>query len=248
MDRSSCRTAAAWRSSRWRLRRRSRVRRDRRLGVFSRRRCSRCCFITCGIVGEAHALAADRRSPGKVPEAAARGMTSLRCCTASSARRPASSSSSPGRSVRFRQAARAHPDGVVILDADNRIEWCNDTAEAHFDLDVETDVGQPVINLMRQPEFVDYVESGDYSHPVELRCTRGAGAVSVACRSFPTATRKSCCCRATSPGWRSSRRCGAISSPTCRTNCARRSRCCRDFSRRSGAEARPAAHRAITSV
>jgi len=79
--------------------------------------------------------------------------------------------------VRFRQAARAHPDGVVILDADNRIEWCNDTAESHFELNVETDAGQPVINLMRQPEFVAYVESGDYSQPLELRSARAGGAI-----------------------------------------------------------------------
>ena len=79
--------------------------------------------------------------------------------------------------MRFRQAARAHPDGVVILDADNRIEWCNDTAESHFDLNVKTDAGQPGINLMRQPEFVAYVEAGDYAHPIELRTTRRGGAV-----------------------------------------------------------------------
>ena len=79
--------------------------------------------------------------------------------------------------VRFRQAARAHPDGVVILDADNRIDWCNDTAESHFDLNVETDAGQPVTNLMRQPEFVAYVETGDYTQPIELRATRGGSAI-----------------------------------------------------------------------
>ena len=79
--------------------------------------------------------------------------------------------------VRFRQAGRAHPDGVVILDADNRIEWCNDMAEAHFDLSAETDAGQPLINLMRQPEFVAYVESGDYSQPIELRSTRNSDAI-----------------------------------------------------------------------
>lgn len=79
--------------------------------------------------------------------------------------------------ARFRQAGRAHPDGVVILDADNRIEWCNDTAEAHFNLNAETDAGQPVTNLVRQPEFVAYVESGDYAHPVELRAPRGAGVI-----------------------------------------------------------------------
>jgi len=79
--------------------------------------------------------------------------------------------------ARFRQAGRAHPDGVVILDADNRIEWCNDTAESHLDLNIETDAGQPVTNLVRQPEFVAYVESGDYAHPVELRAPRGAGVI-----------------------------------------------------------------------
>ena len=79
--------------------------------------------------------------------------------------------------ARFRQAGRAHPDGVVILDADNRIEWCNDTAEGHFDINVGIDTGQPVTNLVRQPEFVAYVESRDYAHPVELRAPRGAGVI-----------------------------------------------------------------------
>lgn len=79
--------------------------------------------------------------------------------------------------VRFRQAARAHPDGVVILDGDNRIEWCNDTAEVHFQLNVEADVGQPIGNLIRQPEFVTYVERGDYGQPLELRATRGRTSV-----------------------------------------------------------------------
>ena len=78
---------------------------------------------------------------------------------------------------RFRQAGRAHPDGMVILDADHRIEWCNDTAEAHFDLNAETDSGQPVTNLVRQPDFVAYVEGGNYAQPVELRAPRGADVI-----------------------------------------------------------------------
>ena len=79
--------------------------------------------------------------------------------------------------VRFRQAGRALPDGVVILDADNRIEWCNDTTETHFDLNGETDTGQPVANLVRQPKFVTYIEAGDYAQPIELRTTRGDGMI-----------------------------------------------------------------------
>ena len=74
--------------------------------------------------------------------------------------------------VRFRQAARAHPDGVVSLDADNRIDWCNDVAEHHFDLNVDSDRGQPIVNLLRQPEFVAYIEANDFSHPLELNAAR----------------------------------------------------------------------------
>jgi two-component system phosphate regulon sensor histidine kinase PhoR len=74
--------------------------------------------------------------------------------------------------VRFRQAGRVHPDGVVILDAENRIDWCNDTAEHHFDLNLDTDGGQPIANLVRQPAFISYIEASDYSHPLELRSAR----------------------------------------------------------------------------
>ena len=79
--------------------------------------------------------------------------------------------------VRFRRAGRVLPDGVVILDADNRIEWCNDTAEIHFDLSSETDIGQPVINLVRQPQFVAYVEAAFYAQPLELRTARDEGTI-----------------------------------------------------------------------
>ena len=74
--------------------------------------------------------------------------------------------------VRFRQAGRVHPDGVIILDAENRIDWCNDTAEHHFDLNLASDQDQPITNLMRQPEFVGYIENADFSHPLELRSGR----------------------------------------------------------------------------
>lgn len=74
--------------------------------------------------------------------------------------------------LRFRQAGRVHPDGVVILDAENRIDWCNDTAEHHFDLTLDKDRGQPIANLLRQPGFIAYLDGADYSHPLELRAAR----------------------------------------------------------------------------
>jgi two-component system phosphate regulon sensor histidine kinase PhoR len=48
---------------------------------------------------------------------------------------------------------------VVILDDAHRIEWFNRTAEAQLQLDVSRDVGQNIANLVREPEFVDYLEN-----------------------------------------------------------------------------------------
>jgi two-component system, OmpR family, phosphate regulon sensor histidine kinase PhoR len=70
--------------------------------------------------------------------------------------------------ARWRAAARALPDGVVILDGE-RIAWCNDTARTHFRIDPEQDVGRPVTQLVRIPEFVAYLDEGDYSRPITLR-------------------------------------------------------------------------------
>jgi two-component system phosphate regulon sensor histidine kinase PhoR len=72
--------------------------------------------------------------------------------------------------ARFRSAAQALPDGVVSLDAERRIEWCNDTAAAQLGLDARRDVGQPVTNLVRDPAFVDYVATGGApDRPLRMR-------------------------------------------------------------------------------
>jgi len=67
--------------------------------------------------------------------------------------------------TRWREAARALPDGVVILDED-RIAWCNDTARAHLEIDPVRDAGVPITHLVRIPEFLDYLEAGRYQHPI----------------------------------------------------------------------------------
>ena len=77
--------------------------------------------------------------------------------------------------MRWRQAGEALPDGVVVLDAQNRIEWCNEGAGRHFGLDLRTDRGRPVINLVRQPEFAAYIAAEDYAHAILLRSEHGGG-------------------------------------------------------------------------
>ena len=67
--------------------------------------------------------------------------------------------------TRWREAARALPDGVVILDED-RIAWCNDTARVHLEIDPVRDEGVPITHLVRIPEFLEYVEEGRYNRPL----------------------------------------------------------------------------------
>ena len=79
------------------------------------------------------------------------------------------------RLERFRKAGQAMPDGVVILGPHDTIEWVNATAERQLGLNAVKDLGMLITNLLRQPEFVGYLESGDYSEPLILRPVRSAG-------------------------------------------------------------------------
>jgi two-component system phosphate regulon sensor histidine kinase PhoR len=79
--------------------------------------------------------------------------------------------------LQMEQATSALPDGVVILDASDRIEWCNLLAVQHFGLDVTRDIGQQITYLARQPEFVQYLAMRNFSEPLILRTTRQDGIV-----------------------------------------------------------------------
>ncbi|MBP5996373.1 MAG: phosphate regulon sensor histidine kinase PhoR [Azonexus sp.] len=69
-------------------------------------------------------------------------------------------------------AGQALTDGVVLLDQQNQIVYCNTTAEMQLGLVVRTDRGQPIVNLVRQPEFVAYLQGGDFTRPLTLRSER----------------------------------------------------------------------------
>jgi two-component system, OmpR family, phosphate regulon sensor histidine kinase PhoR len=79
--------------------------------------------------------------------------------------------------MRFRRATQALPDGVVILDAENRIEWCNDTAAAQLGLDTRADAGQAIANLIRAPAFVEYLAAGDPARTPPVKVPVGVGGV-----------------------------------------------------------------------
>jgi two-component system phosphate regulon sensor histidine kinase PhoR len=70
--------------------------------------------------------------------------------------------------ARFRQAMSLLPDGVVIMDDVMFLEWCNPTAERHLGLSLTKDKGMRVTNLVRTPEFIDYIVLGRYDTPLTL--------------------------------------------------------------------------------
>jgi two-component system phosphate regulon sensor histidine kinase PhoR len=68
----------------------------------------------------------------------------------------------------YRESAAALPDATLVLRHDDTIEWMNDAAASLLGLKPDTDTGQPIHNLIRHPDFVRLLESGDYSEPLEL--------------------------------------------------------------------------------
>ena len=67
----------------------------------------------------------------------------------------------------MRRAVQALPDGVVILDGANHIEWFNRTAATQLQLDSRIDLGQGIGNLIREPEFIAHLE-GANEGPVRI--------------------------------------------------------------------------------
>lgn len=66
-------------------------------------------------------------------------------------------------------ALQASPNGVVLLDAEGRIEWCNQIAERQFGFDAQRDVLQSLGNLVRDPEFSAYYAAQDFSRDLVMQ-------------------------------------------------------------------------------
>ena len=61
----------------------------------------------------------------------------------------------------FLGAIQRSPNGVILLDPQGRIEWCNQTAADQFGLDAQRDLMQQITNLVRDPSFTAYFHDGN---------------------------------------------------------------------------------------
>lgn len=69
---------------------------------------------------------------------------------------------------RFREAANAVPDALVVLDRLQRIEWANPAAAALLDVHWPRDDGRPLTEVLGHPALAPLIEAGDYSQPTNF--------------------------------------------------------------------------------
>ncbi len=70
---------------------------------------------------------------------------------------------------RFEHAAQAIPDGIVMLNEADQIDWFNPAAGRHFGLDDNADRGQFIGYLIRQSTFHEYLSGDDYREPLVMK-------------------------------------------------------------------------------
>jgi two-component system phosphate regulon sensor histidine kinase PhoR len=75
----------------------------------------------------------------------------------------------------LRHSTAAMPDGVVVLNAHNEIAWFNRMAGRLLGLKRRADLGIRITNLVRDPEFVRYMQQGDFHEVLVVTLPAGAG-------------------------------------------------------------------------
>ncbi|HEX6016495.1 MAG TPA: phosphate regulon sensor histidine kinase PhoR [Burkholderiaceae bacterium] len=81
-------------------------------------------------------------------------------------------------------ALDAAPSGVVLIDDDDRIEWCNVSAADHLGIDPVRDLRQRVGNLVRAPAFVAHLQSRRIDRAVSFSLPGRQGTLSVWVRPY----------------------------------------------------------------
>jgi two-component system phosphate regulon sensor histidine kinase PhoR len=85
----------------------------------------------------------------------------------------------------FIEAFQASPNGIVMLDESDQIEWCNSIAERFFGLIFKRDVLQRINFLIRRPEFIQYLNKRNFEEPLLMERMGPDGSLSLMLQAFP---------------------------------------------------------------
>jgi two-component system phosphate regulon sensor histidine kinase PhoR len=85
----------------------------------------------------------------------------------------------------FIEAFQASPNGIVMLDENDQIEWCNAIAERFFGLNFKRDLMQRINFLIRRPEFIQYITKRHFDEPLLLERMGSNASLSLMLQAFP---------------------------------------------------------------
>jgi two-component system phosphate regulon sensor histidine kinase PhoR len=91
---------------------------------------------------------------------------------------------------RFIEAFQASPNGIVMLDKNEQIEWCNSIAEEFLGLNFKRDALQRIHFIVRRPEFVDYIKASHYEEPILIEQMGPTNNLILMIQAFPFATNR----------------------------------------------------------
>lgn len=69
---------------------------------------------------------------------------------------------------RFQKSTQALPYATIVLNSNNEIEWFNPASKKMFGFRAGVDTGQRIGNLIRQPDFIKYLNNKNYDKPLEF--------------------------------------------------------------------------------
>ena len=85
----------------------------------------------------------------------------------------------------FIEAFQASPNGILMLDESDQIEWCNSISERFFGLIFKRDVMQRINFLIRRPEFIHYLNKRNFDEPLLLERMGPDSSLSLMLQAFP---------------------------------------------------------------
>ena len=88
---------------------------------------------------------------------------------------------------RFIEAFQASPNGIVMLDNQDQIEWCNSIAERFFGLSYKRDAMQRINYILRNPQFIQYLSTRHFDEPLLIEKMGPASNLSLLLQIFPFA-------------------------------------------------------------
>ena len=88
---------------------------------------------------------------------------------------------------RFIEAFQASPNGIVMLDSQDQIEWCNAIAERFFGLNFKRDALQRINYLFRNPDFIQYLSARKFEEPLVIEKMGPGSNLSLRIQAFPFA-------------------------------------------------------------